>query len=125
MKPTLIITSILYLFLFSVYGQEANRSAKLQGYQQASKSLEDKLIDIKEKYGAITYALPYYKKSSGELNIETVEPCGYSYTAYKRDGNLRKLVIEEVCGDGGPTWLRNIREYYYWDNSLFFVFLSA
>ena len=79
-------------------------------------SYEEEIIsDIREKFGAVNYNINSYKKVKKELMDESTE--GGELEAFFKKEELKKIVAS-YYGEMGKL----IKEYYFWDNDLFFVF---
>ena len=73
------------------------------------------ISDIREKFGAVNYNINSYKKVKKDLMDESTE--GGELEAYFKKEELKKIVAI-YFGEMGKL----IKEYYFWDNDLFFVF---
>jgi len=79
-------------------------------------SYEEEIIsDIREKFEAVNYNINSYKKVKKDLMDESTE--GGELEAYFKKEELKKIVAS-YYGEMGKL----IKEYYFWDNDLFFVF---
>ncbi len=83
--------------------------------QEKSKTEEELISDIREKFGAINYNINSYTKVKKDVMEESTE--GGELEGYFKNTELRKM-ITTYYGEMGKL----IEEYYLWDDQLFFVF---
>jgi hypothetical protein len=83
--------------------------------KEDSKTEEEIISDIREKFGAINYNIDSYKKVKKDLMDQSTE--GGELEGHYKNGELKKIVAS-YYGEMGKL----IEEYYFWDNDLFFVF---
>lgn len=94
-----------------------NELSRIQDTQdkEEPKTEEEIISDIREKFGAVNYNINSYKKVKKDLMDESTE--GGELEAYFKKEELKKIVAS-YYGEMGKL----IKEYYFWDNDLFFVF---
>lgn len=83
--------------------------------KEIPKTEEEIISDIREKFGAVNYNINSYRKVKKDLIDESTE--GGELEAYFKKEELKKIVVS-YYGEMGKL----IKEYYFWDNDLFFVF---
>ncbi len=101
----------------SVFAEGETFATRYNNSIEASLSLEDKLIEVKEHYGAVNYSANFYQKVESRWDATDCGECPPTgtLTGFFNGDEVKKIVYKPA----GST-----QEFYFWNNKLSFVFTT-